>query len=360
MSCFKSLERLDSILHHLNIEHVIAEDNSIQSDGFRLGAMSDDDFCQWVPRAPNRVQNAVVRHVTWWRSKKAPFHHQFVVLTFLCAPAERDGAVGGGGMNGKGGQPGALYDICLERIGKGMGFKALAEHRVTITPSKSLKTYGEGSTLLFGLISDDAAYLSQITTLGSHTVPVVFTDPLDIKWRGPPATLRHVAAYVYAIVHLSPRYSLASTNCYYFARLIVHLIGLRHHSFPYFAASDEKALEPRSERLDPSSIGTMFHFLDRETKLNGTLLYSRFRSAVCIVFATAMTTGFIYGLVRMFMALPTRASKIVMAFVTFFVMPKLYLRLLYIALLLLTRCMVVPFWNLMNSHTEKVIVALGE
>lgn len=315
--------------------------------------MSDDDFCQWVPRAPKRVQNAVVRHVTWWRSKQAPLHHQFVILTLLCGPAGEE-------SKGKGKQDGALYDICLERIGKGMGFKALAEHRVTITPSKPLTDYEDGNTLLFGLISDDAAYLSQLTPPTSYTVPVPFTDELDIKWRGPPATLRHVAAYVHAIVHLSPQYSLASTNCYYFARLIVHLMGLRHYSFPYFAASDPKDLKVRSERLDPSSIGTLFHFLDTETKLNGTRLFSGFRSAVCFVFAAAMTTGFIYGLVRMFEALPTRASKIVMAFVVFFVMLTLYLKLLYNALILLTKWMVVPFWNVMNSHTEKVIRALGE
>ena len=168
-----------------------------------------------------------------------------------------------------------MYDIRVERVGKGVNVRGTAEHKITIVPAQPTKVYRANSRVLFGLTDALPHLRSDIEgSLPDECVSVSgFVDKLDDKWRGPPATLWHIARYVEAIVKLAPRYDLGIANCYYFARTLFYMIGLRHYSFHHLVSEDVKALEIRSPIHDPSSISMLFRFFHREEKYNGVLLY---------------------------------------------------------------------------------------
>lgn len=241
--------------------------------------MADEDFCLWVLNAPTLVRNSVVCGVTWWRAKKSPLHHQFVVLTIKLGKT-------------------ALYDLRVERIGKGIGLQGTAEHRITSTYGKRLEEYLEANELMFGMLGIEELRLVFEDRPDSFYVAPALVDQLDMKWRGPPATLWHVARYVQAVVKMAPRYKLSSTNCYYFARLIVYIIGLRHYAFATLVAASSQQLEVRNKIHDPSSISTMFRFLHEDEKSNGVLLYGKIDSLcswlILIVPTAAVWGGAIY------------------------------------------------------------------
>jgi len=131
---------------------------------------------------------------------------------------------------------------------------------------------------MFGLMAEpitESAGDPSVKTNGIFHTVNAFLDQLDEIWRGPPPTLWHVAHYIESIVLLAPRYRLASHNCYYFARLLMYVIGLRHYSFPCLASSKPQDLAVRSVRHDPSGISMLFRFLRAEEESNGVLLYAR-------------------------------------------------------------------------------------
>lgn len=222
--------------------------------------MSDTDFCQWILASAGPVREAVVCNITWWRAKRAPFHHQFIILTVVyrrnpTAPIE-------------------LYDLRLERIGKARSFQGVAEHRITVSIAQPLSHLKLDHTLLFGLLgAGDAADWETLVTPETFPIELAFRDDLDEKWQGPPATLTQIASYVEHIVRLAPHYSVTSTNCYYFSRLLMHAVALRHYSFQFIAAHEPKDLQPLSEVHDPSAISSVFHFLLEQERSNGVLLY---------------------------------------------------------------------------------------
>jgi hypothetical protein len=90
--------------HHL--DHVFP-DHEPTSDGFFLGSRSDKDFCRWMgsENTPLHVKNAIVVRVMWWRARKSPLHHQFIVLTVSVSHPKT--------LN----EPHKLYDLRVERVG---------------------------------------------------------------------------------------------------------------------------------------------------------------------------------------------------------------------------------------------------
>ncbi|KAF8316575.1 hypothetical protein DL93DRAFT_740134 [Clavulina sp. PMI_390] len=134
------------------------------------------------------------------------------------------------------------YDIVIERIGKGQSPFREAKHRVTIQDAQPLARFCPKNQLLLGLFEatpaerENSAQWSWITELNQTDWPSwidapAFVTQLDEKWRGNPAALAHVARFLQHIVESAPRYNITSTNCYYFSRLLVHAIALRHYSF---------------------------------------------------------------------------------------------------------------------------------
>lgn len=252
-------DTLTNSRHHHLIDHPSADFVDLPN-GFVHGSMSDTDLCQWVFSSARPIQEAVVCNITWWRANKAPFHHQFILLTVIY---RRDATA-----------PVELYDLRVERIGKARSFRGAAEHRVTVSTAKHLSHLKLDHTLLFGLLgAEDMVDWETLVTPETFPIQLAFRDELDEKWRGPPATLAQVASYVEHIVLLAPRYNVTSTNCYYFSRLLMHAVALRHYSFQFIAAHDCRDLQPLSKVHDPSAISSVFHFLLEQKRLNGVLVY---------------------------------------------------------------------------------------
>ena len=195
-----------------------------------------------------------------------------------------------------------MYDLRIERVGKGLSFRGTAEQKITITPAQPVKRYQEdNNTILFGL-TDALPHLrrgNDSHPSGRYTGVRTFVDELDIKWRGPPATLWHVARYVNVIVKSAPRYSLASTNCYYFARVLFHIIGLRHYSFHRLISERADTLGTRSRVHDPSSISMLFRFLLEEEKSNGVLLHKYVQGWIAIFLAVMILGIILFGAVEL-------------------------------------------------------------
>lgn len=252
----------------LCIDTVVQQVTTLR-DGFVLGTMSDVYFSEWVKKSPDHVKKSTVCNVTWWRSNKAPLHHQFVIITVASRP--------------EGASESVLYDLRLERIGKGVGFQSSAIHSITISRSEPLMQFEENSTLIAGLFRGGENGEHDAGRLVSPGIPTIAasTGTLDTKWRGPPAALSHVGHYVDAIVRLAPRYSLASSNCYYFARLLVYAISLRHYSFSTLAvnAAKDVRVEEAATAFE-NSIGQLFLILLGEEQSNGVLLYERLRQVM--------------------------------------------------------------------------------
>ncbi|KAF8309018.1 hypothetical protein DL93DRAFT_1795971 [Clavulina sp. PMI_390] len=232
--------------------------------------MSDESFCEWVLSSSPSVRNAVVADVTWWSAKRWPFHHQFVVLSIHYTP---DNATP------------STYNVVLERIGKGLSSSREAQHRVTISIAKSIGGLCSKNKLLLGLFEksseerkDSAIDLSWIDDLKSLNdrnfwdVPG-FATQLDEKWRGPPATLAHVARFIHHIVTSAPQYNLASTNCYYFSRLLVHAIALRHYAFASVVRPSVKAKSLKPCRHDQSTTPIIFLSLKTQEDFDGVVFY---------------------------------------------------------------------------------------
>jgi hypothetical protein len=53
------------------------------------------------------------------------------------------------------GEPPVLYDLRVERVGKGIGFRGLAEHKITSTLAQPLEAYTVTNDLMFGLLAED-------------------------------------------------------------------------------------------------------------------------------------------------------------------------------------------------------------
>lgn len=175
----------------------------------------------------------------------------------------------------------SLYDVKLERIGKGVSIKGTAIHSITISPAQDLSRFEKGNTLIVGLFRagnpehHPESLIPPTIRVTSAFVDLIDNDTsLDVKWRGTPAALWHVGHYVAAIVKLAPKYRLTSSNCYYFARLLVYAISLRHYSFEVLAigaAGDVKA--EFHDGNESYSISKLFLILKWQERSDGVLFY---------------------------------------------------------------------------------------
>jgi hypothetical protein len=136
-----------------------------------------------LENTPLHVKHAIVVRVMWWRAKKSPLHHQFIVLTVSVSHPKTLG------------EPPELYDLRVERVGKGIGFRGLAEHKITSIPAPPLETYTVMNELMFGLLAEHTPAANAIKMRSFHTEKA-FLDVLDDKWRGPPPTLWRIARYI--------------------------------------------------------------------------------------------------------------------------------------------------------------------
>ncbi|KAF8307806.1 hypothetical protein DL93DRAFT_2171513 [Clavulina sp. PMI_390] len=258
-------------------------------NGFIRGSMPDTAFCQWVLTSPAAVRNATIVDATWWRSKRAPFHHQFIALTVAYYPHESTRLF--------------TYELILERIGKGRSFGQRAEHRVSIHQLSSLVHLAEANDLIFGLFDAESAPKSDLLGVTKLLPYISITrasrDSLDEKWRGPPATLAHIARYVQHIVLFAPRYNLSSTNCYYFSRLLMHVIALRHYSFRIMATRNASDFEPLSLSHDPSSISSVFTFLQSQAQEDGVLMFHIGYTIMVMIIAVTCISCYIVSIVVM-------------------------------------------------------------
>ncbi|KAF8316577.1 hypothetical protein DL93DRAFT_2154637 [Clavulina sp. PMI_390] len=223
--------------------------------------MSDKSFCRWVLSNSASVRDSVVADVTWWSAKRRPFYHQFVVLSVNYAPPNAAPST---------------YNIVLERIGKGPSIFQNAQHRVEIRSAKSLGDFRFQNRLLLGLFAtsledrdNDQArwrWIEQMKRSSGKSFwdAPGFMNDLDEKWRGPPATLAHVARVIEQIVAAAPRYNLTSTNCYFFSRLLVH---------PNIA---KKSLTPYHKHRGTTLPTTLavFGYLKAQEDFNGVGAYS--------------------------------------------------------------------------------------
>jgi hypothetical protein len=188
-----------------------------------------------------------MRHVTWWRASLGHYHPPFLIVTVACHSSQ-----------GIALETPLLYDIRLECVGK---FK----YKITVSQSQPLQNFRAQNILIFGLLGAGgfprgAPEATPLLTPGIST-SYAFRDPLDDKWRGPPATLWHIGKYVQSIVELTRSHPRAGEDRNHFPRCLMHITGLRHYSFPNLASSFRRAVRVRSRLHDPSGIGMLFRAL---------------------------------------------------------------------------------------------------
>ncbi|KAF7350114.1 hypothetical protein MVEN_01313500 [Mycena venus] len=283
-----------------------------------LGPMTSKEFSQWINGASESIQNSIITDLSWWAQRDTVLHHQFLLLRF-------EHLEPGGSMQ--------FYEVRLERAGKvitSLAGQALDTVIVSIPPPVVDPEFFKGHKLLLALLTHPEIVPSPHHNPGQNPRSTgdagppttnrepeeifhydAFVDFLDHKWRGPSATLRDLGRYLPAIVQQNSRYSLASTNCFWFSRLITHTIALRHYSFPHLAISIEpsKYVIPRTADIfdigtadwrkhDPSSISLLFRYLHYEEWQNGILMYRRLIIIIFSVFPIATCTGVPYVLYR--------------------------------------------------------------
>lgn len=320
--------------------------------------MSHTDFCHFILNSPQstHIRNLTACCLSWWQSKIGKLRHQYLVLTVAHRPHPG---------------PYTFYDLRIERAGKGMGFRGTAEQRVTITRAQPLKHYSNlHNTLLLALVgtiessstdneenATDSYLRFNDGSIGyirwDHYGAVhCFQNPLDHRYRGPPLTLHHLASYILAIVQFAPRYSLASTNCYFFARVLTHVISVRHYSFKYLA------LGPQGTRRSEITIHKLFEALRQEEKSNGVLLYWKFQGLVDFLLVMTIPPVILLGAINLFES--GRAWEIVCGFLLLGVGPFLGLHVVAVLSVMGAFALVSPFQIFIRSDTKAIVSCLGE
>ncbi|KAJ7216470.1 armadillo-type protein [Mycena pura] len=286
--------------------HVDVSLQEMHSSTVTPGLRTMTEFCDWIQNAEDHIRAASITDISWWECKVG-LKHQSILLRF-----EHTGARG------------AIlpYYVTLERAGRAT-FNSRAIDKATISESPDM--LDEDLHLLFFALVRKAD--SEILPKDQQVVIPAFHDFLDHKWRGPPATLQHLASYLRIIISREPNYTLWSSNCFWFSRHVMHVIGLRHYSFRFIAFEIEpnKFLFPRNpdnahyrtssitdeEWLahDPSSVGLLFRFLHYEEWRNGILLFRRLLIIIAVLISCGVSAASGYGLHRGFLAAhPERPS----------------------------------------------------
>ncbi|KAJ7061819.1 hypothetical protein C8F01DRAFT_146285 [Mycena amicta] len=280
----------------------------MNSSSIPLGSTTIEDFCTWISdRADVAVKDSVITDISWWE-EQAGLRHQLVVLRFEHTEASGDIRV---------------YYIKLERAGRTTcNRRAIDKATISKRAETSNVMFLKRHMLFFALLrTKHAVFLPTGTSAIS-----AFQDFLDHKWRGPPATLKDLARYLNVIVAREPNYTLWSSNCFWFSRHVMHIIGLRHYSFKFIAFTMEtsKFALPRTadnmhygtteikehewKAHDPSSIGLLFRFLHYEEWRNGILIFRRLIIIVSALFYGGITVGSGYGFYHLFLSTDVQPS----------------------------------------------------
>ncbi|KAJ7061343.1 hypothetical protein C8F01DRAFT_1252987 [Mycena amicta] len=268
------------------------------------GSMTIQELSHWIRAAPVAIQDSVITDICWWEESETVLKHQFLALRFRYA--------------------GSVHELSLERAGKViMDPFRRAMDKATFKPVTQdyNPSFYNSHRLLFGLLTD-----KNIAPEGSFCFDA-FVDFLDYKWAGPYPRLRDLGRYVEVISAEEPRYSLTSSNCYWFSRLVFHTLALRHYAFPFVVSSirTRSYVVPRTAKSttlhtdqindedwrhhDPSSVGLVFRFLHYEEWRNGILMFRRIiiASVAFLFLAVTMASG--YGLYQLARDSPHPASK---------------------------------------------------
>lgn len=203
--------------------------------------MSDMDLQDWV-REDVVAAQAVTVSVAWFSSHARPWHHQFTVITVE--------------------HQGTQYDVRIDRLGREDGSAKSAKQEVNITLAEPLDRFLSENDLLLAFV-DETNSLSALAEpfdddADLHTVltPAFMKnfsrsalrkqksrerklwkgksiyDTEDTSHTGPPATLSQIADIIHIITCAAPKYGVFSSNCYFFSRLLIWAIALRHYAHP--------------------------------------------------------------------------------------------------------------------------------
>ncbi|KAJ7917882.1 hypothetical protein B0H13DRAFT_312149 [Mycena leptocephala] len=327
----------------------------------QIGSMTNEDFRWWIlSEASQSIRDSVITDVTWWEERHTVLKHQFIILRF-------EHTESGGSKS--------AYVVRLERAGKAIiSLTRPAIDKATISVSSPLMghKFFDDYKLLFGLLNhpdtvpppsvdpngeppptdfshrpgahpiheseasiggaeepstDSGSFTSRKRTNEETFHYDAFVDFLDHKWRGPPPKLLDVAQYLDTILQQNARYSLASTNCFWYARLLMHTIALRHYSFPTLGSTTEasKYVIPRTssnshygtrrvsetqwKRHDPSSISLLFRYLHYEEWRNGILMYRRLVLIIAAILCLGIGAATGYGLFWLYRVADPTLSK---------------------------------------------------
>ncbi|KAF7296785.1 hypothetical protein MIND_00909500 [Mycena indigotica] len=288
------------------------------SPDFPPGSLSIHKLCLWLKSCDSAIQNCIVTDICWWAESDTVLKHQSLVLRFW--------------------YQGTAHDLVLERAGKAIWrpFRSAIDTGTfkTVDDTKN-EVFWKSHRLLFALVAN-----RDILPKNAFSYKA-FVDFLDYKWSGPPLTLGLLPQYLKAISEQAPRYSLASKNCYWFARLVFHILAIRHYSFPLVASSirPRTFVIPRTtdntvngtadiveadwQHHDPSSISLVLRFLHYEEWRNGILMFRRMAIGTTVLLSLTIigATGYGFSLVGKIMrrnASDTAASQRVATVNTFF------------------------------------------
>lgn len=199
-------------------DSVAPNTNEPRPDGIRLGAFSDFEFVEWLSGksdyGPTDARSSTVRDISWWSSKVAPWHHQFVVATIDLTHTP-----------GNDRSP-YCYRVRIERLGKILGPGGIAKQQILVEEDTGFEGFLVENKLICALTM---ASISNPT----HTASV-YKIPNHDKVQGPPPTLGDLATYARMIALNIPQYDVRNDNCYFFSRMLLHVIVLRHYGHYVF------------------------------------------------------------------------------------------------------------------------------
>ena len=204
------------------------------SDGFRLGEFSDIDISEWLADVsrygPSDPRDAKVTSISWWSSHEAPWHHQFVVITVV---HDADSVTPHN------------YTLKFERLGKFAGHERTAKQRVTIESFVPLEEFMLHSDFICALTTFPFVHDSILSQVIPHDSDAV---PLTSQY----ATFGDVVTYMCMIVDKIPSYHVGKENCYFFSRMLFHVVILRHYTTYHFLLTPKPMMDDKPLPLNPS------------------------------------------------------------------------------------------------------------
>jgi hypothetical protein len=278
-------------------DFVTPNTNNPHPDGFRLGKFSDIDLRECLDGVSefgqSHPRNAQVTAISWWSSHEAPWHHQFVAVDVTHTTLSQTHG----------------YTLLFERLGKLVGQEGITKQQITIKNRVHETDFLKHSNLICAMATTSVA----IKSISQQEIPQSGDAG---ALRGQPPTLGDVVTYMSMIVAQIPKYHVGKDNCYFFSRMLFHVVVLRHYTTFKFvwipkhsaALADDKLLvrsppSPRhgsstqhptlqpvtSEPVDPLWITIMHVLKEREDK-EGLLFYQRLRIFWRIIHITMILT----------------------------------------------------------------------